>query len=66
MFYGHNNSISYAQVFQSEMHRDVSACLTHLGIEHENGVLCGQKFIEKCELCMGLAEACARAKGHVE
>lgn len=28
-------------VFSSEMHRDVSACLSHLGIEHENGVVTG-------------------------
>merc|ERR1711972_968439 len=33
-------------VFSSDMHRDVSACLTHLGIEHENGVLCGPYLLD--------------------
>merc|ERR1711904_285811 len=33
-------------VFSSEMHKDVSACLTHLGIEHENGVLCGPYLLD--------------------
>jgi len=33
-------------VFNSDMHRDVSACLTHLGIEHENGVLCGPYLLD--------------------
>lgn len=33
-------------IFSSEMHRDVSACLTHLGVEHENGVLCGPFLLD--------------------
>jgi len=33
-------------VFSSDMHKDVSACLTHLGIEHENGVLCGPFLLD--------------------
>jgi len=33
-------------VFSSDMHRDVSACLTHLGIEHENGVASGPLLID--------------------
>lgn len=33
-------------VFNSDMHRDVSACLTHLGVEHENGVLCGAYLLD--------------------
>lgn len=33
-------------VFGSDMHRDISACLTHLGIEHENGVLCGPYLLD--------------------
>ncbi len=28
------------------MHKDVSACLTHLGIEHESGVLCGPYLLD--------------------
>jgi len=39
-------------VFNSEMHRDVSACLTHLGIEHENGVLCGPYLLDIVALDM--------------
>merc|ERR1712217_412307 len=39
-------------VFSSEMHRDVSACLTHLGIEHENGVLCGPSILDIVALDM--------------
>mmetsp|Transcript_52307 Transcript_52307/g.124809 ORF Transcript_52307/g.124809 Transcript_52307/m.124809 type:complete len:1096 (+) Transcript_52307:135-3422(+) len=41
-----------ADVFSSEMHRDVSACLTHLGIEHENGVLCGPYLLDIVALDM--------------
>jgi hypothetical protein len=33
-------------VFSSEMHKDVSACLTHLGIEHESGVICGPYLLD--------------------
>jgi hypothetical protein len=33
-------------VFNSDMHRDVSACLSHLGIEHENGALCGPFLLD--------------------
>jgi len=33
-------------VFVSDLHRDVSACLTHLGIEHENGVMCGTMLLD--------------------
>ncbi|CAJ1397444.1 unnamed protein product [Effrenium voratum] len=33
-------------VFSSDMHRDVSACLTHLGIEHENGVVTGPYLLD--------------------
>jgi hypothetical protein len=33
-------------VHSSEMHKDVSACLTHLGIEHESGVLCGPYLLD--------------------
>lgn len=33
-------------VFSSEMHRDVSACLSHLGIEHENGVVTGPFLLD--------------------
>merc|ERR1712032_492448 len=39
-------------VFNSDMHRDVSACLTHLGIEHENGVLCGPYLLDIVALDM--------------
>jgi len=39
-------------VFNSDMHRDVSACLTHLGIEHENGVLCGPYLLDVVALDM--------------
>jgi len=39
-------------VFSSDMHRDVSACLTHLGIEHENGVLCGPYLLDIVALDM--------------
>jgi len=39
-------------VFSSEMHRDVSACLNHLGIEHENGVLCGPLLLDIVALDM--------------
>lgn len=37
---------SSADVFSSQMHRDVSACLTHLGIVHENGALCGPFLLD--------------------
>lgn len=37
---------STSDVFSSEMHRDVSACLTHLGIEHENGVVTGPYLLD--------------------
>lgn len=33
-------------VTSSEMHKDVSACLTHLGIEHESGVICGPYLLD--------------------
>lgn len=33
-------------VFSSDMHRDVSACLTHLGITHVNGVICGPYLLD--------------------
>merc|ERR1719161_309802 len=33
-------------VHSSDMHKDVSACLTHLGIEHESGVLCGPYLLD--------------------
>merc|ERR1712118_24329 len=39
-------------VFSSEMHKDVSACLTHLGVEHENGVLCGPYLLDIVALDM--------------
>jgi hypothetical protein len=39
-------------IFSSDMHRDVSACLTHLGIEHENGVLCGPYLLDIVALDM--------------
>mmetsp|Transcript_72334 Transcript_72334/g.186579 ORF Transcript_72334/g.186579 Transcript_72334/m.186579 type:complete len:636 (+) Transcript_72334:348-2255(+) len=39
-------------VFNSDMHRDVSACLSHLGIEHENGVLCGPYLLDVVALDM--------------
>eukprot|EP00929_Paragymnodinium_shiwhaense_P050141 TRINITY_DN25272_c0_g1_i1.p1 TRINITY_DN25272_c0_g1~~TRINITY_DN25272_c0_g1_i1.p1 ORF type:complete len:1091 (-),score=277.20 TRINITY_DN25272_c0_g1_i1:66-3098(-) len=39
-------------VFSSDMHRDVSACLNHLGIEHENGVLCGPFLLDVVALDM--------------
>merc|ERR1712032_1644188 len=39
-------------VFNSLMHQDVSACLTHLGIEHENGVLCGPYLLDIVALDM--------------
>jgi len=39
-------------VFSSDMHRDVSACLNHLGIEHENGVLCGPFLLDIVALDM--------------
>jgi len=39
-------------VFSSDMHRDVSACLNHLGIEHENGVLCGPFLLDIIALDM--------------
>lgn len=35
-----------ADVFSSDMHRDVSACLSHLGIDHENGVLAGPYLLD--------------------
>jgi hypothetical protein len=35
-----------ADVFSSDMHRDVSACLTHLGVDHENGVLAGPYLLD--------------------
>lgn len=35
-----------SDVFSSDMHRDVSACLTHLGIEHENGVVTGPYLLD--------------------
>jgi len=41
-----------ADVFSSDMHKDVSACLTHLGIEHENGVLCGPYLLDIVALDM--------------
>lgn len=37
---------STSDVFSSDMHRDVSACLTHLGIEHENGVVTGPYLLD--------------------
>ncbi|CAE7439768.1 PCNA [Symbiodinium natans] len=37
---------STGDVFSSEMHRDVSACLGHLGIEHENGVVTGPYLLD--------------------
>merc|ERR1712050_652475 len=42
----------HGDVFNSDMHRDVSACLTHLGIEHENGVLCGPYLLDVVALDM--------------
>jgi hypothetical protein len=39
-------------VFSSDMHRDVSACLNHLGVEHENGVLCGPFLLDIVALDM--------------
>lgn len=42
----------HGDVFSSNMHRDVSACLTHLGIEHENGVLCGPYLLDVVALDM--------------
>lgn len=39
-------------VFSSDMHKDVSACLSHLGIEHENGVLCGPYLLDIVALDM--------------
>jgi len=41
-----------ADVFSSDMHRDVSACLTHLGIEHENGSLSGPYLLDIVALDM--------------
>jgi hypothetical protein len=41
-----------ADVFSSDMHRDVSACLTHLGVEHENGVLAGPYLLDIVALDM--------------
>jgi len=43
---------SRVDVFSSEMHQDVSACLDHLGIEHENGVLCGPYLLDIVALDM--------------
>lgn len=40
------NGGARADVFQSDMHRDVSACLSHLGVEHENGALCGPYILD--------------------
>merc|ERR1712107_80577 len=42
----------HGDVFNSDMHRDVSACLTHLGVEHENGVLCGPYLLDIVALDM--------------
>uniref|UniRef100_A0A7S2VSG5 RAP domain-containing protein n=1 Tax=Zooxanthella nutricula TaxID=1333877 RepID=A0A7S2VSG5_9DINO len=39
-------------IFGSDMHRDVSACLTHLGIQHENGVPCGPYLLDVVALDM--------------
>eukprot|EP00931_Biecheleriopsis_adriatica_P116593 TRINITY_DN92216_c0_g1_i1.p1 TRINITY_DN92216_c0_g1~~TRINITY_DN92216_c0_g1_i1.p1 ORF type:complete len:1003 (-),score=200.92 TRINITY_DN92216_c0_g1_i1:62-2881(-) len=33
-------------VFSSDMHRDVSACLTHLGTDHENGGVTGPYLLD--------------------
>jgi hypothetical protein len=33
-------------VHSSAMMEDVSACLTHLGVEHDNGVLCGPYLLD--------------------
>lgn len=41
-----------ADVFSSDMHRDVSACLTHLGIDHENGALAGPYLLDIVALDM--------------
>jgi len=35
-----------ADVFSSDMHRDVSACLSHLGVDHENGALAGPFLLD--------------------
>jgi len=35
-----------ADVFSSDMHRDISACLSHLGVDHENGVLAGPYLLD--------------------
>jgi hypothetical protein len=35
-----------ADVFSSDMHRDISACLSHLGVDHENGVIAGPYLLD--------------------
>lgn len=35
-----------SDVFSSDMHRDISACLSHLGVDHENGVLAGPYLLD--------------------
>jgi len=35
-----------ADVFSSDMHRDISACLSHLGVDHENGVVAGPYLLD--------------------
>jgi hypothetical protein len=46
------NGGTHADVFSSDMHRDVSACLTHLGVDHENGVLSGPYLLDIVALDM--------------
>merc|ERR1712139_238298 len=41
-----------ADVFSSDMHRDISACLSHLGVDHENGVLAGPYLLDIVALDM--------------
>jgi len=41
-----NGAGKQADVFSSEMHRDVSACLSHLGVDHENGSLAGPYLLD--------------------
>jgi len=43
---------SSVDVFSSEMHRDVSACLGYLGVEHENGARCGPYLMDVVALDM--------------